>query len=115
MPSNTSLRNNDMKSVALAAMLLLSAALSGCASYEKCGFKGCPGDAKITADVQAAFTGHAELEAPNLITVQSVDGVVYLYGLVDTDYQRQMAETVAHQVKGVNKVVNSIGLAGNTR
>ena len=108
MTSNTSRRH-------IAAMLLLSAALSGCAAYEKCGFKGCPGDAKITADVQAEFTGHAELEAPNLITVQTVNGVVYLYGLVDTDYQQQMAEAVAHQVPGVTKVINSIGLAGNSR
>jgi osmotically-inducible protein OsmY len=40
---------------------------------------------------------------------------VYLYGLVDTDYQRQIAESVARQVPGVSKVINSIGLAGNSR
>jgi osmotically-inducible protein OsmY len=40
---------------------------------------------------------------------------VYLYGLVDTDFQRQMAEDVAHQTAGVTKVINSIGLAGNSR
>ena len=69
----------------------------------------------IAAAVSAAFTHHAELQAPNLIDVRAIDGVVYLYGLVDTDYQQQMAEAVAHQVPGVTKVVNSIGLAGNAR
>jgi len=44
--------------------------------------------------------------------VQSLDHVVYLNGVVDTDMQRQMAESVAHQAKGVAKVVNSIGLSG---
>jgi osmotically-inducible protein OsmY len=99
----------------LLTALLVSAALGGCATYEKCGFSGCPGDAQITAAVRAAFAEHAELEPPNLLEIQTVDGVVYLYGLVDTDYQRQMAEAVAHQAAGVNKVVNSIGLSGNAR
>jgi osmotically-inducible protein OsmY len=99
---------------AFAFALTLSGALCGCAAYEKCGFDGCPGDAKLAATVRAAFENHAELEPPNLITVQTVDGVVYLYGLVDTDLQRQMAEVVAHQTPGVVKVINSIGLSGNS-
>jgi osmotically-inducible protein OsmY len=105
----------DRTAIRLLAILALTAMLGACAAYEKCGFEGCPGDAKIAADVSAAFTHHAELQPPNLIRVQSLDGVVYLYGLVDTDYQLQMAELVAHQVPGVTKVVNSIGLAGNSR
>jgi osmotically-inducible protein OsmY len=100
--------------VQLPAALALSGALCACAAYQKCGFGGCPGDAKIAADVSAAFVHHAELQPPNLIDVQAINGVVYLYGLVDTDYQLQMAEFVAHQVPGVTKVVNSIGLAGNS-
>jgi osmotically-inducible protein OsmY len=105
----------NRRALPLLAILLLTGALGACAAYEKCGFHGCPGDAKMAADVNAAFTHHAELQPPNLIDVQTIDGVVYLYGLVDTDYQRQMAEAVAHQVPGVTKVVNSIGLAGNAR
>jgi osmotically-inducible protein OsmY len=101
--------------VVLLAALVASTALGGCAAYRKCGFGGCPGDAQMTAAVQAAFAQHAELEPPNLLTIQTIDGVVYLYGLVDTDYQRQMAETVALQTPGVKQVINSIGLAGNTR
>jgi osmotically-inducible protein OsmY len=101
--------------LAFAFALTVSGALSACAAYEKCGFGGCPGDAQLAATVRAAFEEHAELEPPNLLTVQSVNHVVYLYGLVDTDFQRQMAESVAHQAPGVTKVINSIGLSGNSR
>jgi osmotically-inducible protein OsmY len=103
------------RACAFAIALLLSGALSACAAYEKCGFGGCPGDAELAASVRAAFEQHAELEPPNLLKIQSVDHVVYLYGLVDTDFQRQMAESVAHQAPGVNKVINSIGVSGNSR
>ncbi len=97
---------------ALAITSVLAGTLAGCAAYEKCGFRGCPGDAEITAEVRALFDQHPALEPPNLLEVQSLDHVVYLNGVVDTDMQRQMAESVAHQAKGVAKVVNSIGLSG---
>jgi osmotically-inducible protein OsmY len=42
--------------------------------------------------------------------VQTREGVVYLTGQVATDLQRQSAETVAGQVPGVARVVNSIAL-----
>ncbi|MGC1523166.1 MAG: BON domain-containing protein [Steroidobacteraceae bacterium] len=107
--------NRRRRIYALTAAVSLALGVAGCAAYRKCGFQGCPGDSKIAAGVDAAFTKHAELQPPNLIDVQVIGGVVYLYGLVDTDYQLQMAEIVAHQVPGVVKVVNSIGLAGNAR
>ncbi len=79
----------------------------------KCGFDGCPGDAEITANVRALFSQHPVLEPPNLLNVQTLDHVVYLYGLVDTDFEREIAESVALQAPGVASVVNSIGLRGN--
>jgi osmotically-inducible protein OsmY len=91
----------------------LVAFLSGCAAvstYKACGSAGCPGDATITASVQQLFAQHPAIEAPNLIDVQTLNHVVYLYGLVDTDLQRQLAETVARQAPGVTRVVDSIGL-----
>jgi hypothetical protein len=93
-------------------VLLVLACVSGCAAYRKCGFDGCPGDAKIAAQVRTLFEQHPELEPPNLLTVQALDGVVYLYGVVDTDFERVMAESVALQAPGVARVVNSIGLSG---
>jgi osmotically-inducible protein OsmY len=107
--------NRCSRICALAAAISLALGVAGCAAYMKCGFIGCPGDAEMAAGVSAALAKHAELEPPNLIDVQVIGGVVYLYGLVDTDYQLQMAELVAHQVPGVTKVINSIGLAGNAR
>src|ERR1700681_1512068 len=93
------------------AIVLAAAFLPACAAYKKCGFGGCPGDAAITAEVRALFDQHPALEPPNLLHVQTVDHVVYLSGLVDTDLERQMAESVAHEAAGVTKVVNSIGLS----
>jgi osmotically-inducible protein OsmY len=97
---------------ALTFTVMLTGALSGCAAYRKCGFGGCPGDAEITAEVRALFHQHPVLEPPNLLDVQALDHVVYLYGVVDTDFEREIAESVARQATGVAKVVNSIGLSG---
>lgn len=83
-------------------------------AYKTCGFSGCAGDSAITANVQTLFAEHPALEPPNLITVQTVNHVVYLYGLVDTDLQRTTAAEVAQQATGVVRIVNSIGL-NNTR
>jgi osmotically-inducible protein OsmY len=105
------------RAVRLSVMMFgVSAALSACAlvhSYQKCGFEGCTGDAEVTAQVQAAFRQHPALEEPNGVDVQTVDNVVYLYGLVNTEVNRADAQEVAKSVPGVTRVVNSIAVAGN--
>jgi osmotically-inducible protein OsmY len=93
--------------------LMAAGVLPGCAVYRKCGFAGCLGDAGITSQVRARLVLHPVLEPPNLISVQTLDGVVYLYGLVDTVLERQLAAAVALQTPGVARVVNSIGISGN--
>jgi osmotically-inducible protein OsmY len=95
---------------ALTFGLILAWALAGCAAYRNCGFEGCTGDAKITADVRTLFARHPDLEAPNMINVQTVDHVVYLNGLVATPFQQQLAASVAGEAPGVVRVVNSISL-----
>jgi osmotically-inducible protein OsmY len=90
--------------------LALTSALAGCATYRKCGFSGCPGDAAISAQVRVLFNQHAALEPPNLIGIETLDHVVYLTGLVDTDLERRIAQSVALQADGVARVVNSIEL-----
>ncbi|HME38103.1 MAG TPA: BON domain-containing protein [Steroidobacteraceae bacterium] len=107
--------STSRRGLSWAFVLVLAAALAGCAAYKKCGFGGCPGDAEITAAVYALFKQHAELEPPNLLEVSTLDHVVYLNGLVDTDFQREMAESVAREAGGVAKVVNSIGISGNSK
>ena len=98
----------------LAAIAVLLS-VAGCASLERCGTEGCPDDRRITAHVRALFDQHAALEAPNLVTVQTVDRVVYLKGLVDTPYQQQLAAYLASQTAGVTRVINMIGLSGEAR
>jgi osmotically-inducible protein OsmY len=90
--------------------LIVAGALSGCATFEKCGFSGCPGDAKITADVKALFGQHPELGTS--IDVQTLDHVVYLYGLVDTPFESEIAKSVAVQAPGATRVVSTIA-SGN--
>jgi hypothetical protein len=92
------------------SILFLTGALSGCAlydTYEKCGFRGCPGDAKITADVVLQLNRCYFIE-PNVISVQTLDHVVYLNGLVRSGLEIDAAESIAGQVPGVARVVNSI-------
>ncbi len=95
---------------AWASIVLLTGALSGCAlykTYEKCGFRGCPGDAKITADVVSQINRSSFME-PNVIRVQTMDHVVYLNGVVSSGLEIGAAESIARQVPGVTQVVNSI-------
>jgi osmotically-inducible protein OsmY len=87
-----------------------SAALSGCATFEKCGLAGCAGDQQITANVQMLFSEHTALEAPNELHIQTLDRVVYLTGIVNSPREQQLATLVARQAPGVTGVVNSIGL-----
>jgi osmotically-inducible protein OsmY len=97
----------DRSGHAVVAVILVSA-LTGCATYMRCGLAGCPGDAKITHNVQTLMAQYPALEAPNLIRVQTTDHVVYLYGEVNTELERSTAESVARAVPGVTRVVDSI-------
>jgi hypothetical protein len=97
------------KILAFVAALTVAAALPGCAVFPQSSNPAV--DRKINADVETRFGQNAELEAPNLLSVQTINRVVYLNGLVSTGLQRRDAELVANQVQGVDKVVNSIGVA----
>ena len=97
--------------LATALAVFLTGALPACATYEKCGLSGCPGDAQITAAVTALLDQHpGAAGSPGAVSVQTLDGVVYLYGVVDTDLMREEAEQIALQAPNVKKVVNSIGV-----
>jgi osmotically-inducible protein OsmY len=88
----------------------LFCSMSGCATFAKCGLRGCPGDAKITAEVQTLFDQHPALEAPNELHIQTLDKVVYLTGMVNSPREQVLATLVAREAPGVSGVVNSIGL-----
>jgi osmotically-inducible protein OsmY len=98
----------------IAAVMVLSAALAACAGYQarqKCAHGGCPDDARITAEVQALFGQHTELQAPNRVYVKTLDSVVYLSGKVATDLQRDTAVSLARGVAGVRAVNDNIQLS----
>jgi BON domain len=100
----------DYAICAFVFVLSSAGALSGCAlynTYEKCGFHGCPGDAKITAEVRSKFYQNSFLE-PYAIRVQTVDHVVYLDGVVSSGLEIGAAESIARKVPGVARVLNSI-------
>ena len=97
---------------ALASVLILAGILSGCAANRTCGSGDCSDDAKMTANIRTQLNQHAELEAPNLIGVQTLNHVVYLSGEVSSGEQRAMAESVSYAAApGVTRVVNSINVA----
>jgi osmotically-inducible protein OsmY len=93
-----------------ASVFILTCTAAGCATYEKCGLGACPGDANVTANVQALLDQHPELGPPNSIDVQTLDHVVYLNGMVAAGLERQEAESVALEASGVRRVESSIAV-----
>ena len=93
-----------------AAMLsfLVTVAATGCATFGKCGLSECPGDARISADVRALLAQSPALGSPSPISVRTIDGVVYLRGLVSTPYQIEQAGSIAGQATGVVSVENQL-------
>jgi osmotically-inducible protein OsmY len=106
---------NNLKTFSAALVMTLAAALSGCAVFEKCSPENCATDAKITADVGDMLGAHSEFGPPGTIQVQTVNGVVYLNGLVNSDMERQNAETLVMRIPNVKDVVNSLSSRSNAR
>ncbi len=93
---------------AAALCISLAAALAGCAAFGTCGLRECPADAKISAEVRTLLAQSPALGTPNLVSVQTVHGVVYLRGIVSTPYQIAEAGSIAGQAPGVTDVQNLI-------
>jgi len=98
---------------ALVAALIVVAALPGCATIEKCGLEGCASDRKITAKVEAIVNAHPEFGPPGTITVQTLNGVVYLDGELADGVDRESVRSMIRRVAGVKKVVSSTVVENN--
>jgi osmotically-inducible protein OsmY len=101
------------KGRAAANAMVLAAALSGCATFQadqKCNSTACGSDAQITAAVEQSFALHPELGAPGDLQVETLNHVVYLNGMVYTDLQRNIANTVALVASNNAPIVNSIAV-----
>jgi osmotically-inducible protein OsmY len=88
----------------------LAAVLAGCASFGKCGLRECSADARISAEVRTLLAQSPSLGGTNQITVQTVQGVVYLRGLVSTPFQIAEAGNIAAQAHGVTDVQNLLSI-----
>jgi osmotically-inducible protein OsmY len=107
-------RSRGLLLAIVSSTLFLFSTLGGCANFKKCGLAGCAADNAITADVTAQFARYPSLTA-NSVRIQTLDQVVYLTGLVDTDVERLLAVSVAGDVPGVARVVDSISVNNVSR
>jgi osmotically-inducible protein OsmY len=103
----------SFSSVSLA--FILAMALNGCAIFPKCSPENCASDKEINAQVTQLFSEHRELGAPADLHIQTINGVVYLSGAVDTDYEVRHAEALARQVANVKDVENNLSARGNSK
>jgi osmotically-inducible protein OsmY len=99
----------------LALVFVLTAGLSGCAIFPKCSPENCASDAKITADVESLLTEHREFGAPAGMHIQTINGVVYLNGTVDTEFAARNAEALVRGVANVKDVENNLNVRSNGR
>ena len=100
--------NNPNLHPALAFALILTGSHSAFATVGKCESDACRHDATITTNVQELLDSDRGLGPPGSIHARSVNGVVYLRGMVDTGREKWTAETIASQAPNVARVVNSI-------
>ena len=101
-----------MRRMHFALLLSLAACASGCdlaSTYRRCGLSGCPGDAAITTSIENQLAQRSDVFA-NDISVQTLDRVVYLRGLVDTAVQRETIIALARNAPGVERIVDSLVL-----
>ena len=69
-------------------------------------------DEKLRAEVQKQIDERPSLKFYG-VSVRTVNHVVYLEGLVDTNFDRSQAEAIARAVPGVTKVYDKLVLNGN--
>lgn len=66
-------------------------------------------DSAITAEIKAALFDHKDTHATK-INVETYKGIVQLSGFVASQTEKDTAEHIAHDVRGVKEVRNSIAL-----
>lgn len=95
---------------AAALCICLATGLAGCAAFGNPRLFESPADAKISAEVRTLLRQSNGLGTPNVISVQTHGGVVYLRGLMSTPYQIEEAGSLAEQAAGVSRVENMLTL-----
>jgi osmotically-inducible protein OsmY len=92
------------------AVALVAGSVAGCRTMTGRSTGRYIDDAKITTSVKAKLVAD---KAVNLtrVGVNTVNGTVYLDGVVETAEQRVRAEELARRAEGVKSVVNNIQVA----
>jgi hyperosmotically inducible periplasmic protein len=98
-----------VKTRLLLVLFVSSLVLSGCETFGKCTGAACAADAAITRNVTARFANYPALAADS-VRIQTLHQVVYLTGMVDTDVERLLAVSLAAEVEGVKRVVDSVSV-----
>ena len=104
------------KTISAAALTLIVAMGSnGCAIFPRCSPENCASDKQINAEVNQLFNDHPELGPPATLHIQTINGVVYLSGPVDSDFEVRRAEALARQIANVKDVQNNLYSRSNGR
>lgn len=99
------------------ALILISAALTGCATTEMETAPAKPAvaapapaaaDPALTKAVEAALAKESELKGTKVSAAATTDGAVTLSGTVKNDWQVYVAGEAAKKTAGVKSVKNSI-------
>jgi len=98
--------SKSFKLTLAAGFLSASALLAAPSAFAQTAFPG--GDTAEATAVQTAIDHDAGLRLSH-ITVQTIDGVVYLQGRTDDVSSVERAEEIARGVPNVGKIVNAIG------
>jgi osmotically-inducible protein OsmY len=68
-------------------------------------------DSKVSADVVAQLNQQAAFKVePRVIRVETINGKTYLYGIVSSGDERQLAGEIARKTPGVGTVVNTLSV-----
>jgi osmotically-inducible protein OsmY len=101
--------------IAANLVCLLAIALNGCAIFPHCSPENCASDKQINADVSQLLSEHPEFGAPAVLHIQTINGVVYLSGAVNSDFEVRRAEALVRQVANVKDVENNLYPRSNSR
>jgi osmotically-inducible protein OsmY len=104
------------KTISAAALAFIFAlGLNGCAVFPKCSPEHCASDKQVKADVSQLLSEHREFGAPADLHIQVINGVVYLSGPVNSDFEVRRAEELVRQVANVKDVENNLYPRSNSR
>jgi osmotically-inducible protein OsmY len=103
------------KTTSAVSLFVLALSLNACSVFPKCTPENCATDKQVNADVSQLLAQHPEFGAPADLHIQTINGVVYLSGAVNSDFEVRRAEELVRQVANVKDVENNLYPRSNSR